>query len=613
MPQKENETIRFIDLCAGLGGFHRGLHQVDLPGVSFKCVFASELDDELRTVYPKNFEDLQSVYAQEHGPQLVATLKNAVNAGTISPSLAKALPSYDKEGALTSIHGDLFQFVNMDEQTLVPWDEANPSHTIIPDHDLLCAGFPCQPFSKSGDQKGFSDADRGNVFYAIWVIIKQIQPTYVLLENVGNFPRHNDGETWNTVKEILGNNYEIVGTEQVQQNPNGQGLLSLHQLGEPYHRERFFIVAQHKTKARQALTPYPLPSNHRGATDPDQDIKEKEATAKEKLLNILIESNERASDNAEIYRQLHEEAQLTTGQVDAIVHWNTLLQHIKVLKQRQVDASQPVFTMPSSPIWGYELDPWNYYPYEEVDSPPVEMSHEELKQYRQERKYKLPFRLPPPKGTGHNQKSRKWVRSVKDYKQWLADWPKYAKRHKWPQWKSNFVRDSREWGQQLWSGMLEHGVMNEDQIRNWLDTLYAFSPSFQKLEWNCKDQDLELWEHILQLRPSGIRVKRAVHVLVAMTTTQLPIVPRPKGEALPDKADPRSGGRFILQSEALQVQGFPSDWALPPSKGAAFKAFGNAVHVTVVQRIVEAWMGGGEMGWLRGGRNSISSSGGFPQ
>ena len=72
----------------------------------------------------------------------------------------------------------------------------------IPNFDILCAGFPCQPFSKAGHQNGFDD-NRGNIFFDICNIIKAHNPKYIILENVRNLASHDKGNTWNVIKSVL--------------------------------------------------------------------------------------------------------------------------------------------------------------------------------------------------------------------------------------------------------------------------------------------------------------------------------------------------------------------------------------------------------------------------
>lgn len=103
----------------------------------------------------------------------------------------------------------------------------------IPDHDILCAGFPCQPFSKAGNQEGFNDLKNGTLFDHIVEILELKKPRYFILENVRNLQNHNNGETWEHIKFEL---QEELGYEIREK------IISPHHIGIPQHRERFFIV-----------------------------------------------------------------------------------------------------------------------------------------------------------------------------------------------------------------------------------------------------------------------------------------------------------------------------------------------------------------------------------
>lgn len=131
------KDLKFIDLFAGIGGFHLALSSFDL-----KCVFASEWDKHAKQVYTKNFG--------------------------IKP------------------HGDI---------TLI-------NERDIPKHDILCAGFPCQAFSISGKQKGFEDS-RGTLFFDIARITKYHKPKILLLENVYNLEKHDNGNTLEVILKTL--------------------------------------------------------------------------------------------------------------------------------------------------------------------------------------------------------------------------------------------------------------------------------------------------------------------------------------------------------------------------------------------------------------------------
>lgn len=103
----------------------------------------------------------------------------------------------------------------------------------IPDHDILLAGFPCQPFSIAGEKKGFEDKTRGTLFYTIAKILSVKRPAAFLLENVRHFKHHNGGRTWTTVKDVLENDldYNVYDT-----------VLNAKYFGVPQNRPRIFIA-----------------------------------------------------------------------------------------------------------------------------------------------------------------------------------------------------------------------------------------------------------------------------------------------------------------------------------------------------------------------------------
>lgn len=163
--------MRFIDLFAGIGGFHKALHDL-----GHECVFASELDPLLRETYKQNW------------------------------------------GEAINIHGDIRKIVKDNIE-------------LIPEHDILCAGFPCQPFSKAGKQLGRDD-DRGTLFDEIVKILEIRKPKYFILENVRFIAKHNNEETWNAMKVEFGRlGYEVDHKDY-----------SPHNFGIPQHRQRIFIV-----------------------------------------------------------------------------------------------------------------------------------------------------------------------------------------------------------------------------------------------------------------------------------------------------------------------------------------------------------------------------------
>ena len=115
---------------------------------------------------------------------------------------------------------------------------------VVPDHDILCAGFPCQPFSKSGQQKGLRDKMygvtesffpriKGTLFGQIIDIVESRKPDFVFLENVQNLESHDNGRTIRIIRGAL---------DELDYNVH-ETVLSPHHFGIPQHRPRIFIVA----------------------------------------------------------------------------------------------------------------------------------------------------------------------------------------------------------------------------------------------------------------------------------------------------------------------------------------------------------------------------------
>lgn len=202
-------AFRFVDLFAGVGGFHHALASPDFGG---KCVLASDIDDHCRAVYSSTWPEM----AKGH---IVGDIR-----------------------AITTIDG----FDRPDHEI----DEA------IGDHDVLCAGFPCQPFSKSGAQKGAADETRGTLFHDILTIARVKQPRFLILENVRNLAGPKHRATWNTIIDKLRELGYRVSREPVVFSPH---LLPPHLGGAPQSRDRVFILAT-LAEEGEDLTQIPLVS-----------------------------------------------------------------------------------------------------------------------------------------------------------------------------------------------------------------------------------------------------------------------------------------------------------------------------------------------------------------
>ena len=159
--------MKFVDLFAGLGGFHYGM-----SSAGFECVFASELDPELRKLYEFNYG--------------------------------------------LKVWGDIRKAVEDD----------------IPEHDVLCAGFPCQPFSLAGSKRGTECPESGRLIDEILRIAKHRRPEFLILENVPNILTIANGSFWQYINTTFGKlGYKLI-----------HKIISPEDIGIPQNRKRLFVI-----------------------------------------------------------------------------------------------------------------------------------------------------------------------------------------------------------------------------------------------------------------------------------------------------------------------------------------------------------------------------------
>lgn len=259
-------SFTFVDLFAGIGGFHGAL-----SALGGECVYASEIDKDAARIYSRNW-------------------------------------GLEPDGDITLA--------------------ANETNMDVPEHDVLVGGFPCQPFSKSGKQRGMDEA-RGTLFWNIAKIIEVRKPKIVLLENVRNIagPRHE--HEWEVIIETLRQLGYRVSSKPL--------IVSPHRIhadfgGRPQVRERIFIAATRTDKAGALLGMEPgLPdiSKIEHAWNPQKWNLSKDLPLESKLEGAVKKSS-----------------QLTEAELEWINAWDEF-----VIEYKRTHAGEK---LPGFPLWADE-------------------------------------------------------------------------------------------------------------------------------------------------------------------------------------------------------------------------------------------------------------------
>lgn len=401
----KNAKFRYIDLFAGIGGFHQAMRF--LGG---ECIMAAEINQACVETYRANFKT--------------------------------------REG---KIRGD----VNLiDPET-------------IDDFEVLCAGFPCQPFSKAGLQKGFKDETRGNLFYGIMRILdKHDECKYVILENVRNLA--DKTENWEVIKcELEKRNFVIT------KNPI---ILSPSDFGIPQKRERVYILGIKRDECSANI------KNKEFIDESDLNIqKYKKKCRMGSALDILeqdVPKNYKVSKEQALMLKAWDEFRKNTN--------------IKVV---------------GFPIW--------------ISCFGV--------------------------GIENNEESRKAI----GY-------------YGMPDWKKRYVDKNRE----LY-------LKNRAFIDAWIEKYDMLSriKLFQKFEWNCGEDVVDMKNSIIQIRQSGIRVKRPDFYPSLVAIVNTPIIWDKQYKYY----------RFITPREAANLQNFDKRYKFIGTDKEIYRQLGNSVNVRVLK------------------------------
>ncbi|KDN13512.1 DNA-cytosine methyltransferase [Snodgrassella communis] len=412
--------MKFIDLFAGLGGFHVGL-----ANNGHECVFACEIETELRNLYKSNYG-------------------------------------------------------------IQPFDDVTKIDvTKIPSHEIICAGFPCQPFSLAGQKKGAECPKSGKLIEHVIRIAEFHNPQFILLENVPNIVTIANGTFWS----YLTNSFKNIGYKIYHK------IISPVDIGIPQNRKRIFIVA-----VRQDI-------DNGNFNWPDTT----------QLKNI---------DLSEILDKSNIHKHLESKKTMLLKHWQKLLNQLSISELRSTSLVAPEFGAT--------------YPHDFQ-----QISFEEMKKY---------------KGAYGQDLS-----NCNSWDEIMEKLPSYTNKYfKIPDWLVKSALKSRE----LFS-------QNANICTKWVAELDKKNNSWQILEWRGNFNDLNIYNHLVQFRASGIRILRpnVAPSLISMTPTQIPIIP--------------AEDRYLSPYEAAKLQNLHKLHQLPQGTVKAFKALGNAVNAKIVEFITK--------------------------
>jgi DNA (cytosine-5)-methyltransferase 1 len=267
-------SFKFVDLFAGIGGFHAAL-----SATGGECNFVSEIDRSAAAIYQLNW------------------------GGSIATAPGRP-----------QIEGDI-----------IPLTE---SRMAVPAHDVLCGGFPCQPFSKSGFQLGMAEA-RGTLFWNICRILEKRRPRVILLENVRNIagPRHH--HEWEVIIRSLRELGYRVSHRPTIFSPH---LLPKEMGGTPQVRERVFILGTYVGKVKA------LKQTDIGPVVPHEPVVGWDPMQWDLEHDLLQPDNE--IEHIERYR-------LTPAEEYWIECWDDFVQRMLEIREGE--------RLPGFPIWADEL------------------------------------------------------------------------------------------------------------------------------------------------------------------------------------------------------------------------------------------------------------------
>lgn len=392
-------SFRFIDLFSGIGGFHQAMKQ--LGG---ECVLASEIDEFCNKLYKTNYGISSDVNVRD-----------------------------------------------LDEKMDVP------------EHDVLCAGFPCQAFSKAGKQVGMKDETRGTLFFEIERILREKHTPYIVLENVRNLVSHDNHNTWRIIHNVL-----VECGYRLTEKPL---ILSPHQFGIPQLRERVIILGKYDPENVDVPLEIEL----------DATVKKTECS----IYDILTDG------------KVDDKYYISEYETMVLTAWDEFYKNIN---RKTI----------GFPIWA------DYFRCGQIPE-------------------------------------------------------------EYPAWKKEFVSKNME----LYK---ENKVFIDSWFEKYND-LKDFIPTHHKMEWQAGETIKSVWEGVIQMRPSGIRIKTPTCFPALVAMVQIPIIGKYRRRLTVEEAGKLQSFPNPIRDEELMDE---NHFLCDSNDQQAYKQFGNSVNVEVIRRCAEA-------------------------
>ena len=424
---EDKESLKFIDLFCGIGGFHQAL--IDL---GHTCKLACDIDKNCRDVYNENFN-------------------------------------------------------------MVPYNDVKDivGETFDSDINIICAGFPCQPFSNGGNKGSFKDK-RGNLFEEILRIKKKKKPEFMFLENVKHIKKIDNGNAFKTIlKKIREHGYKVSVVE-----------LSPHQLGVPQQRERVIFSCIRSDIYSKKFSQNENFTEIKG--DKERDYKLDLGLEENKSIdfNNFFEKNTESKygDKYKINDELKK----------VIEAWDEFVSFVDVGQRLS-----PTILCHNFKTQIFKLND-NGEPILDDDDKPI---------------YTSEF-------------------------------------SSFPTWKKEYIIKNRPLYEKYRS-----------KIDTWYEKhkdLLMKKEIYSKLEWQVgpkENQNTSIFDYFIQIRQSGLRIKRCKYFPTLVAIVQTPIYGKEK--------------RYITPRECARLQSFPDNFKLHENKQVSYKQFGNAVNVEVVKHVMK--------------------------